>query len=132
MTLKNSKTILFAGLIAAMILPFSGMDYATAELIDEQKQQFIEQVQQLEKQISQTDDAEQKEILEAKLQNLLKEIFDSIPRSNTEFTKVKDSGKEVTTQFGGWLNEYISDIEVMELINRLRYGSSKNEHNLDS
>ena len=28
---KNSKTLLFASLIAAMILPFSGMNYATAE-----------------------------------------------------------------------------------------------------
>lgn len=31
MTYKNAKTILFAGLIAAMILPFSGMEFATAE-----------------------------------------------------------------------------------------------------
>ena len=31
MTYKNAKTILFASLIAAMILPFSGMNYATAE-----------------------------------------------------------------------------------------------------
>jgi len=31
MTLKNIKTILFAGLIVAMILPFSGMNYAEAE-----------------------------------------------------------------------------------------------------
>lgn len=33
MTLKNSKTILIAGLIAAMILPFSGMNYADAETV---------------------------------------------------------------------------------------------------
>ena len=31
MTTKTIKTILFASLIAAMILPFSGMNYATAE-----------------------------------------------------------------------------------------------------
>ncbi len=31
MTYKNAKTILFAGLIAAMILPFSGMNFAGAE-----------------------------------------------------------------------------------------------------
>ena len=31
MTYKNAKTVLFAGLIAAMILPFSGMQFATAE-----------------------------------------------------------------------------------------------------
>ena len=31
MTMKNGKTILFASLIAAMILPFSGMQFATAE-----------------------------------------------------------------------------------------------------
>jgi len=31
MTYKNAKTILFAGIIAAMILPFSGMDFAEAK-----------------------------------------------------------------------------------------------------
>jgi len=31
MTFKNTKTILFASLIVAMILPFSGMNYATAQ-----------------------------------------------------------------------------------------------------
>jgi len=31
MTYKNAKTILFAGLIAAMILPFSGMQFAEAK-----------------------------------------------------------------------------------------------------
>ena len=29
--MKNAKTILFASLIAAMILPFSGMQFAAAE-----------------------------------------------------------------------------------------------------
>jgi len=33
MTYKNAKTILFAGLIAAMILPFSGMNFAEAETV---------------------------------------------------------------------------------------------------
>ncbi len=33
MTTKTIKTILFAGLIAAMILPFSGMNMATAETV---------------------------------------------------------------------------------------------------
>lgn len=32
MTLKKTQTILFAGLIAAMILPFSGMNYAQGEI----------------------------------------------------------------------------------------------------
>ena len=34
MTYKNAKTILFAGLIAAMILPFSGMSTAEATLVE--------------------------------------------------------------------------------------------------
>ena len=33
--MKNVKTILFASLIAAMILPFSGMQFAAAETVDE-------------------------------------------------------------------------------------------------
>ncbi|WP_156416095.1 hypothetical protein [Nitrosopumilus sp. Nsub] len=53
MTTKNIKTILFAGLIAAMILPFSVMDFAEAESnehkeniekIKEQKKAFQEQL----------------------------------------------------------------------------------------
>lgn len=46
MIIKNAKTILFAGLIAAMVLPFSGMQFATAEeqtdrqLIDEWDKTF--------------------------------------------------------------------------------------------
>ncbi len=35
MIIKNAKTILFASLIAAMILPFSGMDFAEAKQVDE-------------------------------------------------------------------------------------------------
>jgi len=33
--MKNIKTILFVGLIAAMILPFSGMDFAEAKKVDD-------------------------------------------------------------------------------------------------
>jgi len=37
MTSKTMKTMFFAGLIAAMILPFSGMDYAVAENLGNDK-----------------------------------------------------------------------------------------------
>jgi len=44
MTLKNTKLVLFASLIVAMILPFSGMDFATAE---EQTNDNVEKTTQL-------------------------------------------------------------------------------------
>jgi len=53
MTTKNAKTILFASLIAAMILPFSGMNFAYAEktdkeLIDEWNRAFSNDTKSLE------------------------------------------------------------------------------------
>ncbi len=41
MTYKNTKTILFASLIVAMILPFSGMNYATAEELEKEQVEKI-------------------------------------------------------------------------------------------
>lgn len=41
MTTKTTKIILFASLIAAMILPFSGMNYAVAEELDKE---YVEKI----------------------------------------------------------------------------------------
>lgn len=52
MTMKNAKTILFASLIAALILPFSGMNYAYAEeLTESQIQELLEDTYNLSLQI---------------------------------------------------------------------------------
>ncbi len=41
MTSKDIKTLLFAGIIAAMILPFSAMDFAVAEEVDTKRERKI-------------------------------------------------------------------------------------------
>jgi len=99
---KKTQTILFASLIAAMILPFGGMNYAEAEMSDKKKEQLIAKVLKLEEKITQAEDELVKERLKAKQQKILKDIFDFVPRSNTEFTigEPKDTG-DVTIQSGG-------------------------------
>ena len=90
MTMKNAKTILFASLIATMILSFSMADYAEAKeqkMLDDKKQKLIKKVQKLEEQITKTDNETKKERLIAKQQAILKKLFDAVSRSNTEFTK---------------------------------------------
>ena len=88
---KTTKTILFASLIAAMILPFSGMQFAEAEeqttMTDDQKQKLINKVQRLENRIAETDNEKVKERLKAKIQVVLKKLFDAVPSSETEFDK---------------------------------------------
>ncbi len=41
MTSKDMRTLLFAGIIAAMILPFTAMDFALAEEVDTKREQKI-------------------------------------------------------------------------------------------
>ena len=105
MTTKTMKTILFASLIAAMILPFSGMQFVVAEeqteMSDDKKQRLINKVQKLEERIAQADDESVKEHLKAKQQAILKNLFDSVPRSDTEFTTVEREDIGASTQSGG-------------------------------
>lgn len=98
MTTKTIKTILFASLIAAMILPFSGMGFAQAEMSDDKKQQLMAKVISLEEKIAQAESESLKESLKAKQQEILKELFDSIPQSDTQFTVGEP---EVTIESGG-------------------------------
>jgi len=44
-TLKNTKIILFAGLIAAMVLPFSGMQFVVAEEVNKQDTKTIQEIE---------------------------------------------------------------------------------------
>ena len=60
MTMKNGKTILFASLIVAMILPFSGMQFATAESESEQVQKITQSIQELKEKRDNTDNGVKK------------------------------------------------------------------------
>ena len=105
MTITTIKTILFASLIAAMILPFSGMGFAVAEeqtkMSDEQKQHLIKKVQQLEERIAQADDESVKEQLKATQQVILKKLFDAVKPSDTEFTMIEHEDSDTSVQSGG-------------------------------
>lgn len=54
MIMKNTKTILFASLLVAMILPFSGMNFAEANMVDMDTEFSNEKVAFLETATSQT------------------------------------------------------------------------------
>jgi len=99
MTSKTIKTILFAGLIAAMILPFSNMDFADADKGDKNKEQQ-EKISKLKKSISEnkelkdkTKDNKKKDKLSKDitiLENILDlEVLDSKGLGNSEVAKLK-------------------------------------------
>ena len=56
--MKNAKTILFAGLIAAMVLPFSGMQFAEADKVDNKMIQVALLVDEIETLINELDESE--------------------------------------------------------------------------
>ncbi len=86
MTYKNAKTILFAGLIAAMILPFSGMQFATAEEeqtdLREKQQKILDKIYKIEERIAKSPNDNRVQVLEDKKQVLLKKLMDNAPVSN--------------------------------------------------
>jgi len=78
MTTKTIKTILFASLIAAMILPFSGMDFAEAEQEVDKKQRI--------------NDVSQK-VKEAKIAHNIEK--DNVIKIYKEYFSIKNSDKDV-------------------------------------
>lgn len=72
MTTKTIKTILFASLIAAMILPFSGMNYAVAEELDKETvEKIANQATQLMENLETEQDPTKIEKMQKKLYKLL-------------------------------------------------------------
>lgn len=101
MTYKNTKTILFVGLIAAMVLPFSGMQFATAQEV-----QTIEDdrmISELENIISNVGKTIQIKTLDdgtvLKLVTVVNQISDNEYNVNTHtVTKTIDGKKVVSDQ----------------------------------
>jgi len=109
MTFKNAKTILFASLIAAMILPFSGMDFAEAEKsetkVDTEKLRseidgklktekdpkikerygFIKQLVKIKETIQESTDESTIEKLNAKAIKIIQKLDDSYDNSEKTF-----------------------------------------------
>lgn len=92
MTFTNVKTLLFASLIVAMVLPFSSIQIAQAEISFEEKQQrLIDKVIRLDERIANNPGDQVKiDRLEAKKQVLLERLFNNVHAEN-------DDIKEATT-----------------------------------
>lgn len=86
MTFRNTKTLLFASLIVAMVLPFSSIQMAEAERTFEEKQQrLIDKVIRLDERIANNSDDQIKvDRLEAKKQKLLERLFNNVNDENDD------------------------------------------------
>jgi len=95
MTVKNARTVLFASLIAAMIIPFSGVDYAEAQksqVTEEQLLQWATTAARLQVAIDEGDDSES-------TQHRLAIVLDSL----------NDNGVTMENQDLDVLDDYYSD-----------------------
>jgi len=91
--IKKTQTILFAGLIAALILPFSGMTGAYAELSDKQKERLISNLEKLEKQIEITTNEPLKERLKDEQQAILKKLLEDVDTEKLSQVEVVEKTK---------------------------------------
>jgi len=78
MTFKNTKTILFASLIVAMVLPFSGMNYATAEMSDVTEKRLVSTLKALDRMIESATDETTKQALIDRQQTLLENLYEDV------------------------------------------------------
>jgi len=101
---NKTKIILFASLIAALVLPFSGMNYAAAEMTDDRKQQLIDKLEKLQERIDDSTNESLKERLDARQQVILEKLFNEIDTSNLEAatiattTTTEENGVSGSTQ----------------------------------
>jgi len=100
MTFRNVKTLLFASLIVAMVLPFSGMQMAQAEKSFEEKQQrLIDKVIRLDERIANNPGDQVKiDKLEAKKQRVLERLFNNVNDENGETENATVETKRPTPQ----------------------------------
>ena len=106
MTFKNAKTILFAGLIAALILPVSGMNYVNA--INETANENDQKIQQFRDLAIQTGEIPTYDLLERNGQKWLK-FYDDEDHLRTEQEAVK-TYVERDHQQNGWNQDNVKNI----------------------
>ena len=88
---KTIKTVLFASLIAAMILPFSTMDFAEAQEVDKKSvEKLAKQYNKLSEQLETETDEKKKVNLKEKLDEILAELNSYGLYSDEQFEKIKD------------------------------------------
>ena len=105
-TSRTIKTVLFAFLIAALILPFSGMNYAQAEMSDSQKERIIKKIQLLEDQIENATDESIKEKLQARQQAMLEKLYEEVEVENMKENEVEIRTAPPTANSGGTTTEF--------------------------
>lgn len=105
----TAKTILFASLIAAMILPFGAIDYAVAgdatDLSDSEKRELMQRVQSLETQIQQAEDEQARENLKSEQQDILQRLHDDVSGVQTTQATKSDAQKR-SNQWRDLFNMY--------------------------
>lgn len=92
MTYKNTKTILFASLIVAMVLPFSGMQYASAlhagennsgiYNYEERQQNLVNLLERIEDRIETETNEDRKDRYELVIQKILAKLHESSAHEN--------------------------------------------------
>ena len=141
MTLQNPKTVLFVSLIAAMILPFSGMSHAVAQQIN--NAEVVEEARQIansilahqaklaevEKNIENTDNPNKLENLEAQKARLINKITsleDSLDEKFSVLTaqdvnkvdlKTVEASATTRSQGAGGASDYVQTSHCYGLIN---------------
>ena len=99
---NKMKTVLFASLVAIMVLPVS---MANAEQsLEEKQKELVERVQELDDQIAKTWNPSEREKLESERQLLLKEIMDNVSHVPTSKADVKNNANDGWTMASSQYN----------------------------
>jgi len=117
MIFKNAKTILFASLLMAMILPFSSMDYAEAEKSDKTLKILNQTIKEYKKALKNTDDSERKVYLKDTIKKLeiVKKIH-KLSQQQSDFAISANSDESNSST-----NEYNANSEKLaKLYNKLQ------------
>lgn len=105
MTIQNTKIILFASLIIAMVLPFSGMNTVYAEESLEEKQtKLLDKLTVIEEKIINTYSEKKIQKLEAQKQLIFEELFNNAGEPNNKITKYSSEISEEYTNISGTSN----------------------------
>ncbi len=108
--IKNTKRILLASLIVAMILPFSGMQFAYAESLEEKQTKLLDKLAVIEEKIANASSEKQIQKLEAKKQSILEQLFKNVEGNSNEITRQTDDLQSGSAAANGQSNFNINGV----------------------
>jgi len=132
MSSKTIKTILFASLIVAMVLPFSGMDYATAEKQTTDQEKLQELKQTLKAKLKETSDKDEKKDLKLVIKrlNLMVKLLDlrENPSMNTEVDIATTSSllEEIQATFDESVGNSLNESTPIDILRHAPDGIAEN------